>query len=169
MFVALVLAGSLSACTSEPVPQPGASPRGTATDPATRLPTQTLTSSTSPRAPVVKVPPKSCPDVTGARYATGGPLRMGPFSKDTLSNPTGTGDIRKVWASSQRKGDGDAVLVVTDPTGRQTKQTRPGGVAFIDSAPQFFPGAIQVRKSGPYRLHLKIDDDTMCVVVDYTA
>lgn len=57
---------------------------------------------------------------------------MGPFSSDTLSAPPGTRE-GKIWTSSHREGDGDALLMVTFPSGWRAQQIRAGGVAFVDN------------------------------------
>jgi hypothetical protein len=94
---------------------------------------------------------------------------MGSFQADSLAPQKGVGVDRKVWASSRRRGDDTAVLMVTDPAGRRTTQRRPPGIGSVRGVEQFFPGVIRVRFSGSYRLDLTVGSDSFCVTVDYRA
>jgi hypothetical protein len=72
-----------------------------------------------------------------------------------------------VWVASDREGQDDAHLAVTDPNGVLVTQVRRSGVAFSDNSAQFYPGVIDVGVAGPYRIEFTVGSDTMCVTVRY--
>lgn len=95
--------------------------------------------------------------------ATSGLLRAGPFFDErSLSGE------RKVWVASDREGHDDARLTVTDPKGRTSTQVREGGVAFVETAAQFYPGTVLVSVPGLYRIEIAVGQDHMCATVHYT-
>lgn len=95
--------------------------------------------------------------------ATSGPLRAGPFFD---VGPAGTGE-RKLWVASDRDGRDDARLTVVDPNGETSAQVRKSGVAFVETAAQFYPGIVAVTVPGTYRIEIAVGQDRMCVTVHY--
>ena len=117
--------------------------------------------------PVVPVEPGTCPDVSGAQAATDPPLSVGFFFADELAPlPPGL-TARKLWVASDRDGDDDAIIVVTDPRQREVRQRRPSGRATVEGTPQFYPGDIATPMAGAYTIKVTVGADTICVVVRY--
>jgi hypothetical protein len=113
------------------------------------------------------VAPDSCPDVTAATSATNGVIYMGPFGADAVAPlPSGQSE-RKLYVGSMRPGRDAAVLAITDPAGRQSRQRRPRPEPQPGSDVQFFPGAVNTPVPGAYRLELTIGAEAMCVTVVY--
>ena len=153
-----VVAAALAGCSLQS--QPDAGPSGPT---ASSVPV--AASETAP--PVVQVEPGTCPDVSGAQAAASPPLHVGSFLADDLAPlPPGL-TSRKVWVASDRDGDDDAIVVVTDPRRLEVRQRRPSGRATMEGTPQFYPGDIATPVAGAYRIEVKVGADTMCVVVRY--
>lgn len=148
---------ALAGCTAGPPPAPPSvtsEPAASATSQQTGLTTAT-------------VAPESCPDVSAANSATNGVLFIGPFGADEVGSLPSGETMRKLFVGSLRPGRDAAVLVITDPAGRQSRQRRPKPEPQPGSEAQFFPGEFRTPVSGAYRLELTIGVEAMCVVVVY--
>ena len=117
---------------------------------------------------VVRVEPGTCPDVSGAQAAIEPPLSVGPFLTDLLAPlPPGLTE-RKLWVASDRDGEDDAIIVVTDPRQRDVRQQRrPSGKATVEGTPQFYPGDIATPLAGAYMIKVTVGADSICMVVRY--
>lgn len=129
---------------------------------------QTSSSPTSVAAtPTAQEASATCPAVSGQMEASAGPLRAGPFFESALRIPAAWHQA-KLWVSSSRPGNDDAVVTVTDPDGHTTTTTRPGGEASVDNAEQFWPGGVEASTSGDYRVDIHVGSDRLCVTVPYS-
>jgi hypothetical protein len=125
------------------------------------------TASASTTTPGLTVPGDECVDGSGFSYAQRGDLTAGPFTRDLLLLPPNHTEA-KLWVASQRAGQDDAALAITDPSGKTERQIRKSGDAIVVGTPQFYPGIIRVGPPGPYRIDVRVGPDHLCVIVDYS-
>ena len=158
----------LSACTENQAPTTADThqmPVSSSSGPSAGSSWNPTTTSAAPR--IASISSTSCPDVSGFDWATPVVLSLGPFTANLLAPQASDLSARKIWISSQRDGHDDALLVVTDPEGRQSRQTHRSGVAQAGGVKQFYPGDIQVILTGLYRIEVAVGPDKMCVMVNY--
>jgi hypothetical protein len=147
----------LAGCTAGPAPAP----------PSVTLEPSSSATSQQTGSTTATVAPNSCPDVSAANNATNGVIYMGPFGADEVGPLPSGQTVRKLYVGSMRPGSEAAVLVITDPQGRQSRQRRPRPEPQPGTHTQFFPGEFITPVSGAYRLELTIGVEAMCVVVVY--
>ena len=58
--------------------------------------------------------------------------------------------------ASDRDGDDDAIIVVTDPRQREVRQRRPSGGATVEGTPQFYPGDNASPMAGAYTIKVTV-------------
>lgn len=168
MPAALLVVGLLSSCDAnerQAGPEPSQTPATTAAS-SSQPPSNTMT--LTRKTAGASAEPTPCPNVSGKASATDGVLSVGSFQNYLLGPQRPGSPIRKLWVASQRGGRGEAVIVVTAPTGDRASQTRKRH-AFVRGLEQFYPGVIQAPVAGTYRIDVTVGRDTMCVKVDYRA
>ena len=90
----------------------------------------------------------------------------GPTAPSSMPLPPGLTE-RKLWVASDRDGEDDAIIVVTDPRQRDVRQQRPSGKATVEGTPQFYPGDIATPLAGAYMIKVTVGADSICMVVRY--
>jgi len=159
MVTVIAVAVATGACSQAPT-----SSTPTASKPTTAQDSLPSAAATTPALLVVN---DDCANTSGHQYAQRGDLSIGPFMSEALSLPKGYA-AAKVWVASQRDGLDNASLTILGPDGMTEQQTRPSGQAFVSNARQFYPGEIQVRVSGTYRIDVHVGPDHICVIAHYS-
>ena len=145
----------------------GACSQGTRPDTSTTVSTPgvALDTPTELNTAALQVTEDDCVNASGHLLARRGNLSVGPFLPAALSAEPAAA---KVWVASQRDGHDDAALTILRPDGTTQRQIRRSGEASISDAKQFYPGTIELRGPGAYRIAVHAGPDQLCVIADYS-
>lgn len=98
-------------------------------------------------------------------YCGVAPSRRVPFAGADL-NVIAPATTAKMWISATKDSSDEVTVTVTDPAESQREVTRPAGSS-TGGAARFWPGAIEVRRSGIHIIGIAAGSDMMCILVRY--